>query len=83
MKALIAAFIVIAAPQFAFAQQYPEFNTMNQYNQNLKGWQQQRQNIYQQQQNYQQQQQINNNTYRITMVMLINLNSFISFKSGR
>ena len=68
MKALIAAFIIIAVPQVALAQQYPEFNTMNQYNQNLQGWQQQRQNIYQQQQNYQQQQQINTNTRRINQM---------------
>ena len=65
MKTFIAALIVLATPQIASAQYYPEFDTQRQYSQNLQRNQQRMQNFYQQQ-------QIQNNTNRINRMQYQN-----------
>ena len=62
----IVAGLTTATPLTASAQsQYPEFNTQQQYNQNLNNWQQQKNAVYQQQEQQRMQQQINQNTRKL------------------
>ena len=68
LSLLIATVAVLApsTPSAVRAQsQYPELNTMQQYNQNLNNWQQQKNDMYQQQEQQRMQNQINQNTRKL------------------
>ena len=63
--ATFAALATIMSSAVRAQSQYPEFNTQQQYNQNLNNWQQQKNNVYQQQEQQRMQQQINQNTRKL------------------